>query len=78
MLRINLGKRSKACDDIAETSFRYPKLAFYMIVRAEVFIFVKNIEYLTNSVITLKTFFFILTYYANTTTKKILLIKNIF
>ena len=65
MLRINLGNRSKACDDIAETSsFRYPKLAFYMIVRAEVFIFVKTIEYLTNSVITLKTFFFILTYHA--------------
>ena len=63
MLRINLGKRSKACDDIAETSFRYPKL-FVMIVRAEVFIFVKTIEYLTNNVITLRTFFFILTYYA--------------
>ena len=56
MLRINLSKRSKAFDDIAETSFRYPKLAFYMIVRAEVFVFVKTIEYLTNNVITLKTF----------------------
>ena len=64
MLRINLGERSKACDDIAETSFRYPKLAFYIIVRGEVFIFVKTIEYLTNRVITLKTFFFILTYHA--------------
>ena len=64
MLRINLGKRIKACDDIAETSLRYPKLAFYMIVRAEVFIFVKTIEYLTNNVITLRTFFVILTFYS--------------
>ena len=64
MLRINLGKRSKAYDDIAETSFSYPKLAFYLIVRAEVFIFVKTIEYSTNNVITLRTFFVILTYYA--------------
>ena len=63
MLRINLGKRSKACEVIAETSFRYPKLAFYIIVRTEVFIFVKTIEYFTNNVIMLKTFFFILTYY---------------
>ena len=55
MLRINLGERSKAGDDIAETSFRYPKLAFYMIVRAEVFVFAKTIEYLTNNLITLKT-----------------------
>ena len=64
MLRINLSKRSKACEVIAETSFRYAKLAFYIIVRTEVFIFVKTIEYFTNNVITLKTFFFILTYYA--------------
>ena len=63
MLRINLGKRSKAYDDIAVTSIRYPKLAFYIIVRTEVFIFVKTIEYFTNNVIMLKTFFFILTYY---------------
>ena len=61
---LNLSKRSKVCDDIAETSFQYPKLAFYMIVGAEVFIFVKAIEHLTNNVITLKTFFFVLTYYA--------------
>ena len=44
-----------------------------MIVRAEVFVFVKTIEYLTNSVIKLKTFFFILTYHAIG-----YLIKNIF
>ena len=34
---------------------KYPKLAFYSIVRAEVFVFVKTIEYLTNYAITLKT-----------------------
>ena len=64
MLRINLGKRSKACEVIAETSFRYPKLAFYIIARTEVFSFVKVIEYLTTNVITLKTFFFFLTFYS--------------
>ena len=29
LLGINLVKISKACEKIAETSFRYPKLAFY-------------------------------------------------
>ena len=32
LLGINLVKRSKACEKIAETSFFYPKLAFFFIL----------------------------------------------